>query len=132
MVTKKIFLRNSDEVVHLLGQQDENLRRLEQAYGVQIFVRQGRQAGDFSLVVRGGSGKVDSALAELQHLRERRKEPAVHGEERQHPPAPASYTDTDIFFVTGQGKPIRPRTEHQRIYLEAVDHYDLVIGIGPA
>jgi hypothetical protein len=63
MVTRKIFLRSSDEVVHLLGQQDENLRRLERDYGVQVFVRQGAHSNDYSLVVRGAGGKVDKALA---------------------------------------------------------------------
>ena len=70
MVTKRIFLKSSDEALYLMGQQDQNLRCLEQEYGTQIFVRQGGHAGDFSLVVRGPSGKVDKTLGELEGLRD--------------------------------------------------------------
>ena len=41
MVNKKILLRSSDEALHLMGQRDENIRRMENDYGVQIFMRQG-------------------------------------------------------------------------------------------
>jgi phosphate starvation-inducible PhoH-like protein len=132
MVTKKIFLRNSDEALHLLGQQDENLRRMEQLYKVQIFVRQGGQFGDFSLVVRGPAGKVDKALADLDILREKRKENLPRsGDNHPLTPQPAVAAGETI-YVTSQGKHIKPRSEHQRKFIEDVGKYDLVVAIGPA
>lgn len=132
MVTKRLFLKNTDEVVHLLGQQDENLRRLEQEYGVQIFVRQGGHAGDFSLVVRGTGGKVERAAAEIERLRERSVPASASPYGRSATAAHAGSAGGDIIYTTFQGKQIRPRSDHQKQYIDAVQQYDLVFGIGPA
>jgi phosphate starvation-inducible PhoH-like protein len=131
MVTKKIYLKSSEEVVHLLGQQDENLRRLERAYGVQIFVRQGNYAGDFSLVVRGPGGKVDKTLVELEHLR-RVERGQIQGDHREPQGAHIYHQDSDIVYVTYQGKNIRPSSENQKRYVDYVKTHELVFGIGPA
>jgi phosphate starvation-inducible PhoH-like protein len=136
MVTKKIFLKNSEEVLHLLGQQDENLRRLEHAHGVQVFVRQGGQFGDFSLVVRGPAGKVERALAELDVLREKRRDRFPHGTDIEPlavtEPYPHPHPASDTVYVTSQGKHIKPRSEHQKKFVEAISKYDLVVAVGPA
>ena len=127
MVTKKVFLRSSEEVINLLGQQDENLRRLERDYGVQIFLKQGGHTNDFSIVVRGSGGKVERAISEIEYMRRAREESSVAPMERR--PAPPG---SDTIYVTYQGKHIKPRTEHQKKYVEAVSKYDMVVGIGPA
>lgn len=133
MVTKKIFLRSSDEMLRLMGQQDENLHRLEKAYSVQIFVRQGRQHGDFSLVIRGPSGKVDKATAELESLRETCRGGFSLPQEKAHlHSAHTDAADSHVIYVTHQGKHIKPRSEHQKKYVEYADKYDIVIAIGPA
>ena len=61
MATKKIFLKNSEEALALLGRQDENIRNIENLYGVQIFARQDAGNGMFTLSVRGSGAKVDKA-----------------------------------------------------------------------
>ena len=131
MVTKRIYLKSPDEVIHLLGQQDENLRRLEHKYGVQIFVRQGGSTGDFSVVVRGSGSKVEKAIGEIEDVRdgglESRK---VEKEEMPGPKESVSFGDS--LYVTFQGKHIKPRSETQKKYVESFLHHDLVIGIGPA
>lgn len=129
MVTKKIFLKSADEALHLLGQQDENLRRLENVYGVQIFVRQSSQAGDFSLVVRGSGTKVDKALSELETLRERKPMNALRVKENTSMP---SDTADDTIYVTFHGKHIKPRSANQKQYIECMRKTDLTIAIGPA
>ena len=139
MVTKKIFLRNADEVVSILGQQDENLRRLEQEYRVQIFVRQGSSTGDFSLVLRGPSGKVDKALAQVQFLREQMREtPPSAVSERIGTGSAVKLHDlpagsgSDTVYVTHQGKHIQPRSAHQKHFVGLVESHDIAIAIGPA
>ena len=129
MVTKKIFLKNSDEVVNLLGRQDENLRRLEELHNVQIFVRQGQSTGEFSVVVRGASGKVDKVLAELDYIRRESKEPCVKSVSEE--PKPSS-VGLETVYVTFQGKHIRPRSEHQKKYIDLSRKNDMVFAIGPA
>ncbi|OGS18974.1 MAG: hypothetical protein A2219_06320 [Elusimicrobia bacterium RIFOXYA2_FULL_50_26] len=123
MVTKKIFLKNADEALHLLGQQDENLRRLEQLYGVQVFVRQSSHGGDFSLVVRGAGSRVDKALAELDALREKK---VIHPVPERHE------AGTDTVYVTWHGKHIKARTAQQRKYVDHMSAADLTVAIGPA
>ncbi|MBN1621384.1 MAG: PhoH family protein [Endomicrobiales bacterium] len=133
MVTKKLFLKNSDEALSLLGQQDQNLRRLEQDYNVQIFVRQGGNSGDFSLVVRGPGGKVDRAMAELQYLRDKIKEDATENKHNNvHLNNNIQTLNSDVVYVTFQGKYIKPRSDHQKKYVEYINKHDIVIAIGPA
>jgi phosphate starvation-inducible protein PhoH and related proteins len=133
MVTKRLFLKNSDEVVTLLGQQDENLRRLEHNFGVQIFLKQGGGSGDYSLVVRGSSSKVDKAISELENIREGykvkpRQEVLQTNQEKYSP----QDTDSDIIYSTFQGKKITARTKHQKKYEDAILKNDIVVSIGPA
>ncbi len=123
--------------MHLLGHQDENLRKLERSHGVQVFLRQGGSTGDFSVVVRGTGGKVDRAVAEIEQLRQRGEERgethivSVHDEGSPEPAIPYQ-SSIDPLYVTSQGKHISARSEHQRKYLRAVFAHDLVFGIGPA
>jgi phosphate starvation-inducible PhoH-like protein len=128
MVTKKIYLKNTDELIGLVGKQDENLRRLERDYSVQIFVRQSSQAGDFSLVVRGSGPKVEHALKELEDIR---------AHKAPEPKAQSFFSgsqtyDDDSIYITFHGKHIKPRSTHQKKYVESINDYDLVFGIGPA
>jgi phosphate starvation-inducible PhoH-like protein len=129
MVTKKIFLKSSDEVVRLLGRQDENLRKLEEDYGVQIFVKQGASTGEFSVVVRGPSGKTEKALAELDSMRRRNDEPQ---EISRASDIKAAGPGLETVYVTFQGRHIKPRSEHQKKYVELVRKNDMVFAIGPA
>ncbi|MCX5781800.1 MAG: PhoH family protein [Elusimicrobia bacterium] len=130
MVTKKIYLKSPDEVIHLLGQQDENLRRIEGKYGVQVFVRQGGSTGDFSVVVRGSGSKVDKAIGEIESAREQRVE-TVNVEKATAKHSKGANLG-DSLYITFQGKHIKPRSEMQEKYIGAFTDYDLVIGIGPA
>jgi phosphate starvation-inducible PhoH-like protein len=134
MVTKRLFLKNSEEVINMLGTQDENLRALEKSYGVQIFLRQGAHAGDFSLVVRGPAGKVDNTIAELESMKEKRREAPQSDEKffaRAHHHAHGE-VDSDVIYVTHQGKHVRTKTKHQKLYEEGIRKHDVVILIGPA
>ncbi|MGA2090046.1 MAG: PhoH family protein [Endomicrobiales bacterium] len=131
MVTKKIFLKNSDEAVQILGRQDENIRRLEREYNVQIFVKQSGHAGDFSLVVRGAGGKVDKALAEIEYLRRDMTIDRQHLSVTSLPAEQMTYEQNTV-YITFQGKHIKSRSDHQLSYIESFFSHDLVFGIGPA
>ncbi len=128
MVTKKIHLTGSDEALRLFGQHDQNLRALEQSYGVQIFGR-----GDV-LSIRGAPGKVEKALLAIDEMRDNLGRenhlPAMgsdpNGNKGSDPiPTEATYTNT-------LGKAVRPRTANQKAYVNAILSKDLVVGIGPA
>src|SRR5882724_2251959 len=124
MVTKKVHLKGADEALRLFGQHDQNLRYLEQSFGVQIFGR-----GDI-LSVRGAPGKVEKALVAIDEMRER-VVPEGNGSET----SAASGTQApsgEATFTSALGKAVRPRTATQKAYVSAIERKDLVIAIGPA
>ncbi|HBU69446.1 MAG TPA: PhoH family protein [Elusimicrobia bacterium] len=131
MVTRKIYLKSTAEALDILGQHDDNLRRLEQSFGVQIFVRQSSQSGDFTLVVRGAAGKVERALDDIEAIRQAKN---IKLPEKSVPQAAKSSgaTDPGAIYVTFHGRHIKPRSEQQKKYVDFIPHYDLVIATGPA
>ncbi len=122
MVTRKVHLTGSDEALRLFGQHDQNLRALEQTFGVQIFGR-----GDV-LSVRGAPAKVEKALLAIDDMRDnlsRETHPDMSSTITLEPPSSATYTNA-------LGKSVRPRTATQKVYVEAIQTKELVVGIGPA
>jgi len=120
MVTRKVHLSGSDEALRLFGQFDQNLKNLEQTFGVQIFGR-----GDV-LSIRGASGKVEKALVVLEEMRENAGRDSVKSTTAPSEPAhEATYTNAI-------GKSVRPRTPNQKAYVSAIFSHDLTVGIGPA
>jgi phosphate starvation-inducible PhoH-like protein len=129
MATKKIYLKNSEEALALLGRQDENIRNIENLYGVQIFARQDAGNGMFTLSVRGSGTKVDKAVRDIELLRDnfRGKNDIV--------PAyvPRSENDAgDYLYTSYSGRIITPRSANQKKYIESIFQKDMVFAVGPA
>ncbi len=119
----------------LFGNHDENLRMLEDAFGVKISSR-GNE-----IFVQGASDKVASAeklLAQMQQLISQgypiRKSDISTGARvlRDKP-------DTDLVeFFTDESVPaavrrvITPRNMAQKRYLQSIQDFDITFGIGPA
>lgn len=134
MVTKKVHLKGSEEALQLFGQHDQNLRALEQAYGVQIFGR-----GDI-LSVRGAPGKVEKALLAIDEMRDNLSRENHPAERPSSSPAGDSDRGANpddagmgqATYTNALGKSVRPRTPNQRTYVNAIFSNDLTIGIGVA
>jgi phosphate starvation-inducible PhoH-like protein len=122
MVTKKIHLSGPEEALRLFGQHDQNIRALEQSYGVQIFGR-----GEV-LSIRGAAGKVEKALLAIDEMRDHL------GRERRSPALPENEPGPgfEAAYTTSLGKSIRPKTPNQKAYVNAIFSHDMVIAIGPA
>lgn len=123
MVTQKVHLTDSQEALLLFGQHDQNLRALEQKYGVQIFGR-----GEV-LSIRGGPGKVEKALLAIDEMREHLSQGMSSSEELPEAPLGSASSST---YTNTVGKSFRPRTPNQKVYASAILANDLVVGIGPA
>ncbi|MGH7726225.1 MAG: PhoH family protein [Candidatus Eiseniibacteriota bacterium] len=153
---RKIGIEHIDPL-HLLGQNDQNLRLIENQYPVRITLR------DSTLSVAGDEAPVEDAtrvLRELVGLAERGRlveETDVsrligsalsngHGEDRA-PHGRSSTTaergdgngDAPSDEVAGDGmtyvferKTLRARTPNQIRYLKALESHDVVFAIGPA
>jgi phosphate starvation-inducible protein PhoH and related proteins len=140
MVTKRVSLQDQEEAVKLFGPHDKNLKELERRFGVQIFVRPGGMdsMSGLALAVRGRPRQVDQALSTLEEMKRQagrgRQNGHGHEESVEVPPqgVPAARAGGDTVYVTITGRPIRPQTETQARYVEAIRAYDMVFGIGPA
>jgi len=122
MATRKLHLKDSHEAMMLFGQHDQNLRALEQTYGVQIFGR------GHVLSIRGTPSRIEKAISAIDEMR------GGLGRERRSTDllAPVSEAPGEAAFTNNLGKAVRPKTAGQRLYVEAIAKSDMVVAIGPA
>ncbi|MFH1258792.1 MAG: PhoH family protein [Elusimicrobiota bacterium] len=126
MVTKRIQLRNDRESLLLFGEHDNNLRQLEREYAVQIFSQQG------VLAIRGPQPRVEKVMEILQSRRREILEQERHGGEPKSLQDYHNKEEEGSVYVTERGRVIKPRSDGQKKYIQALDKYDVVFGIGPA
>ncbi|MDR1941082.1 MAG: PhoH family protein [Endomicrobium sp.] len=130
MATKKIYLKNSSQALALLGKQDENIRNIENSYGVQIFARQDAGSGTFTVSVRGSGTKVDKAARVIEFLKDNfDAQPDAAAPSRNNDvPQPSG----DYLYTSYSGRAITPRSDNQKKYIKSIFSKDMVFAIGPA
>ncbi len=122
-------------MVRLLGPQDRLLTQVQREYpGVQVHVR-GNE-----IAIRGdldGRMHVRRLIEELLELVRGGQDPTpteVRSSARMLE-ADSSSRPSELLgqvIVSSRGKTIRPKTEGQRAYVDAIDEHTIVFGIGPA
>jgi phosphate starvation-inducible PhoH-like protein len=131
---KRIVLP-ADHVETLFGSYDENLKRFEALFNVRI-----RTQGDELLVDGEGSGpdRVARLVDQLGALMGEGFRPA-NGDVKTAADLVARDPGVDLreHFLKGTLTPagkrrVAPKTINQRRYLEAIEAYDIVFGVGPA
>ncbi len=119
----------------VFGQQNRNLRRIEQSVGVRLASR------GTELNLSGDRPKVELALRLLQEL-----EALARGGYIPDPQAvdyalnilacdsPRSVREVflDTIFTASRNRKISPKTLAQKCYVDAIRHHDLTFGVGPA
>ncbi len=126
MTSRKIHLRDAEEALQILGEQDSTLRQMEQDYGVELCLSQDPHAATLALLVRGHPGRVQKAARFIRARISAVRSAPPHAE-LVHPPLPHGAV------VRGfHGRPIEPRTPNQKLYVEAIEAHELAFGIGPA
>jgi phosphate starvation-inducible PhoH-like protein len=123
------------QAMDLFGRQDENLRAMERALGVQI-VSRGNE-----VQISGSPGNTERAVALLERLA------GLSAGGHQLSPQDVQYAISlakegkddrlddvfgDVVTLTSRGRAIRPKTLGQRRYVEAMRRHALVFCIGPA
>jgi phosphate starvation-inducible PhoH-like protein len=131
----KVVLANSEEAIAVAGNREENLRLIEREVGAHIGAR-GNE-----IRVRGAPEQVARAtqlLGELLKLA-RLGHPITTGEvEYAARLVGAGRAEAEevvfaeVALVSDRGKPIKPHTQMQREYLQAIARSDLTLAIGPA
>ena len=127
---KKFRLKNREEILAILGAQDEDLRELEKALKVQVFVRHHPESESADLTVTGKPAAVDKALLRLRETLEDFYNARLAPEDAK--PEAAPVLPEGALYKTHYGEIIRPRGENQKKYAEAILSGDMVVGVGPA
>lgn len=122
-------------MVRLLGPQDRLLTSIEREYpGVEVHVR-GNE-----IAIRGEEEqrrRVRRLIEELLELVRGGEDPTpieVRSSARMLDADPNSRPSEALgqVIVSARGRSIRPKTEGQRAYVDAIDEHTIVFGIGPA
>jgi phosphate starvation-inducible PhoH-like protein len=127
---RKFTLKNREEILAILGAQDEDLRELERAMKVQIYVRHHPETESADLTIKGAPGAAEKTVRRLRQTLEDFY--AVRLAPEQAKPAENLPPPDGSLYKTHYGELIKPRTENQRKYVEAILANDLVVGVGPA
>lgn len=124
-----------DGIETLFGSYDENLRQLESAFGVRI-----RTQGH-DLIVEGAPEdelRVERTVSQLAALLGEGYR-VSNGDVKTAAQLVSEDAGVELrdFLVRGPARAagrrqVAPKSVNQRRYLEAIDHHDLVFGIGPA
>src|SRR3989338_4858271 len=132
---KAILLQSNEEARALFGKFDENLKLVQSNFGVKIVSRgerlviEGRKDSVeesaklikelLSIIRQGGNIKRDEIVYSIRSFK---KDPNVD--------LKGIYLDR--IEVSSKRQFVAPKTEGQEEYVDAIRHYDIVFGIGPA
>ena len=130
-----IRLNNNRDLQLLFGKYDQNLKLIEQ----ELDIKMTRQGDGLKLSgseeqVKKASGLMDYLLSIVDSGKDIKKRDIVYA-------LRLSSADKGIDFkllakekieVSAKGAVVTPKTKGQIEYIEAIKHYDLVFGLGPA
>jgi phosphate starvation-inducible PhoH-like protein len=131
-VTHRLSTEGADPLL-FAGVNDANLQELQRTLGVRVSFR-----GD-ALALTGSTEQVDRATAVVQGLLDlARMGESVSTEDvyrlaAEGPPADGAVASGEgRIALPGLRRPIVPKSQGQRDYLQAITTNDIVVGIGPA
>ena len=133
-----IHINNTKEAINVFGHNDEALNLIEQEFPVKLTAR------GHSLTANGSKEAleaVENIFNNLKRLHRDREQIHIetvkklislykHNEDKNYID-PATGTDEAI-PVPSRKRVIKPKTEGQRKYIEAIKNHDMVFGVGPA
>ena len=140
---RKVQILQEIDRVELFGNLDANLDLIKEATGVDIF-----QRDDGLTMIAAGSmteeeqaKALDDAQAIIDEFVDiiasgeslgKQKAIYVIGLKKEGLSYKKSNISKDIICFTHKGKPLKPKTLGQRLYVESIRKRDIVFGIGPA
>ncbi|MDO4733193.1 MAG: PhoH family protein [Bacillota bacterium] len=139
MTEYTIELESNELAALICGQQDQYLRQIEAKLqrhdaGLKLLARGDR------ISINGPEELQEQAIRVISHLQQL----AASGADintlsvsyalslRDEDKTDVAKLLTQSFFTTPKGRSVKPKTFGQWLYLNAIDHFDLVFGIGPA
>ena len=130
-----ISAERMEQLINVFGSMDENLRIIEQEFGVSIVNR------DMELKVSGQEEEAAAAAKTLRGLLQLAAKGESIGEQnvryviglvRQGQEEKIAALTKDVICITAKGKPIKAKTLGQQQYMKAIENSTITLGIGPA
>ncbi|HTG01086.1 MAG TPA: PhoH family protein [Nitrospirota bacterium] len=130
-----LIIENERALPSLYGDLDKNLRLIENTYGVIVNARGNR------LQIEGDSKSVANVERLIRQLEDMLTQGIISEKEDVNDAIQAFSSNPssalkDIFqksiTVSNRKRPVAPKNETQRQYVEAIRRFDVVFGIGPA
>ncbi len=131
----RLELLDNDGARTLAGGRSENLKLIEQRFGVKI----GQRGNVF--LISGEPAKValaEKLLGQLNQLIQRKYPLGLEDVEQASkvlladPDADLKEIFLDTVYVTSRNRPVTPKGFNQKAYIDAIRKFDIVFGIGPA
>ena len=135
MIEKVVNVERVEDLIAVFGSFDENIRRIEDALGVNI-VNRGSE-----LKIVGDAENVDKAARTLDGLMTIAGRGEVIDEQRvrylltlvqEGNDDQVSRIAKDVVCISAKGKPIKAKTVGQQNYMKAIQSNTITIGVGPA
>ena len=135
MIEKMVNVERVEDLIAVFGSFDENIRRIEDALGVNI-VNRGNE-----LKIVGDAEAVDKAARTLEGLLTIAARGEVIDEQRvrylltlvqEGSDDQISRIAKDVVCISAKGKPIKAKTVGQQNYMKAIQKNTITIGVGPA
>ncbi|MEN3014190.1 MAG: PhoH family protein [Endomicrobiia bacterium] len=127
---KKIYLKNKKELLEIIGEQDKNIKYIEKMNNVEIYYYPLHDSDGFELDIVGSKENVEEAYNYIQSISQH-KISSILPKKPFHDETKKTLLK-NYEYLAYNGEIIKPKTPNQKLYLEMIDEYDIVIGIGPA
>ena len=132
---QRISIERLEQAVNIFGSFDENMRLLEQEFGVSVVNRDGELRVDGEAENTMLACKTIQALLTLSTRGEAIGEQNVRyviGLVRAGKESQISELTGDVLCISAKGRPVKPKTIGQKEYIKSVLHNTVTIGVGPA
>ena len=136
MTERTINAERVEQLIDVFGSFDENVKKIEQAFGVHITNRNTelKVAAEDEEAVDAGARAIEALLSlaakgeEIDDQKVRYLIDLVRaGKEEQ-----VTKMAKDVVCVTAKGRPVKAKTIGQQTYLKAISKNTITIGVGPA
>ncbi len=135
MTERTVNAERVEDLIAVFGSFDENIKRIEEALGVQI-VNRGNE-----LRVSGDEEAADKAVRTLEGLLMLAAKGETIDEQRvrylvtlvqEGNDEQVQKMAKDVVCITAKGKPIKAKTVGQQNYMKAIQKNTITLGVGPA
>lgn len=135
MAEISLNVQRMEQIINVFGSLDENIRIIEQEFGVSIVNR------DTELKISGPEEQAADAAKTLEGLIQLAAKGETIGEQnvryviglvRQGQAEKIAALTKDVICITAKGKPIKAKTIGQQQYMKAITNNTVTIGVGPA